>query len=193
MNYDLIDTVEELPVKHWAKTILIDNDIAYEIYDQKQNITMVYPKRVIKMDEPWEIKKIRLFTSKEDEDKEAVEFFTEAIIDGEKYTQRFKIYSPHFPRVKYLKQYLGSHIVGANLMCTIESKNSQTHIARYIQIIKKDGLKSNPITRENPTNKQSIYENQLIQTEDYKNYGFLDRSKFKEKFFNDRKDNDIFV
>lgn len=191
MNYELIDSVEELPIKHWAKTILIDNNIIEDIYNQKDNITMVYPKRVIKFDTSWEIKKIRLLST--NDDNQAVEFFTEAIIDNKKCTQRFKIYSPHFPRVKHLQQYLGSHVVGANLMCTVESKNSQIHIARYIQIIKKDGLKSNPITRENPTNKKSIYESQLLQLDDYKNYGVLDRHRFKELFFDDRKDNDIFV
>lgn len=182
--------IDSLPVKHWAKTILIDNEIVDEIAYLK-NIKMVYPKRVIKFDEGLIIRKVSVFTA--NEGTQAVEFYADMHYNGETYTQRFRIYSPHFPRVKKLRQYVGSKIVGANLICTSDSTSSQFHVARYIQIIKRDGLKSNPITRLEPTSANLTYKNAIECIEDYERGQILNKLTFKKLFFNDRKDNDIFV
>lgn len=181
--------VEQLPLKHWAKTVLIDSDIIDEIADLKY-IKMAYPKRVIRFDE-WEIKKVTVSSTRNHH--QVVDFYTETIYKGQVYTQRFRVYSPHFPRVKRLSQYIGGKIVGANLMCTAELNGTQIHVARYIQTIKTDNLKSNPITQLDPKSVNLTYHNCILEANDYKNYKPFKKQLFKDLYFHDRKDNDIFV
>lgn len=181
-----IEEIDKMPLKHWAKTIAIDNDIIDEI--NSINIELVFPKKVTKL-EDWVITQVHTYTT--NKGRKAVVFYAQVEIDGETFTQRIRIYTPHFPRIKDLNQYLGSTIVGANFMCSVKLNGQNVLIARYIQVIKKDGLKSNPIIQLDTRSKELLEKNRLIHVDNYEDHGQMSNDQFIDRYFPDRNKKDF--
>ena len=173
--------VDNLPIKAWAKTVAIDNDIVDEL--DKASINVVYPKAKIKL-EDWKITKILIYTSPLK--RKVLVFYGEVEIDGKVYTERIRLYSPHLPRVKDLEQYLGATIVGGNFICSIITNNQRILVANYIQVIKTDGLKSNPVTKPIEKSSKLLEKPITLTVNDFEDHDQMNDKMFLERYFPNR-------
>lgn len=179
-------TVDNLFLKYWAKTLAIDYDIVDEL--NRINIAAMFPKEILKV-ENWLITKITVHDSPFK--KKFITFHAQCEIDGEKYTQKIRIYSPKLPRVKRLQQYLGSEIIGINLICSTKIRKDTILIARFIKILKEDGKKSNPIMDHVENTSPLVAKTISIESEDHQMHDAMTSEMIVKRYFDKRYGNKL--
>lgn len=177
----MINYADELPVKNWAKTLAYDYEIGEELF--YSNITSAFPKKVISVND-WTIERITVYKTKV-QSIYAMTFYVKAVEGDNVYTQKIRIYNPYLPRTRSIDEYIGCKIVGANMICSVRHKQV-INVARFVQIIKKDGRKSNPIMRLEEETLDSINKQQWAETPDFVDYGSMSEKEFLSTYFPER-------
>lgn len=169
---------DDLPIKNWAKTLVYDYDIDEELF--YSNITAAFPKEVIKVDD-WTIERITVYKTKV-QNIYAMTLYVKVIENGKAYTQKIRIYNPYLPRTKSIDEYIGCKIVGVNLICAVRHKQV-INVARFVQVIKKDGRKSNPIMRLEEETLESVNKQQWAEDDDFEDHGSMNEKEFLSTYF----------